>query len=291
MIDLHIHSKVTTPGDGGDSSPSEIVNRAKEIGLNVIALTDHDSVKGIPEAYETALRINQKFVPGVEIACNFNNLEIEIIALGIDFEIMNEYMRKTPDQTIAKKIDFINRSKDRCVELGLKFIDITVTDKDIYMDELHEVVFGTYSIEDNRKICQKLTGIYPQTEDMYYKTLFAPGKPCRVIKETRGLQEAIDKTHEAKGKAFLAHPKRADNVLANLSNVFIEKAIDLGLDGIECIHSKMMPKDSVFLMELCEKRGLLMSGGSDTHGLSVLESWNKRIQVPDYFINWYFDSL
>jgi len=44
------------------------------------------------------------------------------------------------------------------------------------------------------------------------------------------------------------------------------------------------------LMELCEEKNLLMSGGSDAHGLSVLESWNKRIQVPDYFISWYFKA-
>ena len=70
-------------------------------------------------------------------------------------------------------------------------------------------------------------------------------------------------------------------------NDFIDKAVSLGLDGIECIHTKMMPKDSVALMEYCKDKNLLMTGGTDSHGLDKLEAWNKRINVPDDFISWF----
>lgn len=290
MIDLHIHSSVTTPGDGGDSTPSEIVIKASEIGLSAIALTDHDSVKGIPEAVQEAKKQNLKFVPGVEIACNFHDLEIEIISLGIDFEIMNGYLFKSDEQILQKKQDFINRSKIRCAELGLEFPEIIIKQEDLHIDELHEVVSKTFAIPNNKETCKTITGVSPETEDGYYKALFAPGKPCRVIKDTRSLKEAIDKTHSSGGKSFLAHPKRADGVLANLSNDFIEETLTIGLDGIECIHSKMMPKDSAMLIDFCKQRNLLMTGGSDTHALETLEKWNNRIQVPDNFIDWYFSS-
>ena len=83
MIDLHIHSNSTAPGDSGDSSPSKIVKKAKKIGLNAIALTDHDSVKGVPEAEKAAKELGIRFVPGAEIACNFNNLEINFQSLCV----------------------------------------------------------------------------------------------------------------------------------------------------------------------------------------------------------------
>lgn len=66
----------------------------KRIGLNAIALTDHDSVKGLPEAIRAAKNLDMKFVPGVEITCNFDNLEIEIVALGVDFGTIDKCLHK-----------------------------------------------------------------------------------------------------------------------------------------------------------------------------------------------------
>ena len=289
MIDLHIHSNVTASTlDSGDSTPSDIVKEAKRIGLSTLAITDHDSVNGVQEGMETARALDIKFVPGVEIACNFENIDIEVVALGIDHKLMTNFLKKNPEQVIKNKLDFIQRSREKCEPLGIKIPDIEVNPDDINVDELNKVVHGSYELEANRTRCKELTGVYPTSEHEYYIALFANGKPCRVVKDIRTLENAIDITQKSGGKVFLAHPKRADSVLANLSDDYIEKAIRLGLDGLECIHSKIMPKDSAKLIDYCKNNNLLMTGGSDTHGLSVLEGWNARLCVPEEFISWYF---
>jgi 3',5'-nucleoside bisphosphate phosphatase len=289
MIDLHVHTNVTAAsGDSGDSSPAEMVKEAKRVGLSTMAITDHDSVAGIQEGIETAQSVDIQFVPGVEIACTFEGIDIEIVALGIDHKLMENFLRKDPKQIIKNKLDFIRRSHEKCASLGIKVPDIKLRPEDIYVDELHEVVQGSYVLEENRKRCREITGTYPNSENEYYKALFANGKPCRVVKDIRTLENAMGITHQSGGKAFLAHPKRADSILACLSDESIERAVVKGLDGLECIHSKMMPKDSVKLIDYCRNNNLLMTGGSDTHGLDALESWNARLQVPDRFISWYF---
>lgn len=287
MIDLHIHSNVTKPLDGGDSSPSQIVEEAKRIGLYALALTDHDSVTGLPEASKKAKEIGINFVPGVEIACNFNEIEIEVVALGVKFETADTLLTKSLEQIIEEKNDFIKRARKRATDLGYEIPEIIFTENDRFTDELHEIVFQSYKIEANRKHFQNVFGFYPDTESVWYKTLFAPARPARVTKDIRTLEEAINITHQSGGKAFLAHPKRADGNLAYLPDDFIKEAMGKGLDGLECIHSKIIPKDSVLLMRMCQENGWLMTGGSDTHGLSVLKDWNERLNIPDSFIDWY----
>lgn len=289
MIDLHIHSNVTAATlDSGDSSPSEIVKEAKRIGLSTLAITDHDSVAGIQEAIEAAKSIDIRFVPGVEIACNFDGIDIEVVALGINHKKMEVFLEKDPIQTIEDKKDFINRTREKCEHLGITIPEVEIEPGDIYVDELNKLVHASYEAEENRSRCKEITGTYPKAEHEYYIALFANGKPCRVIKDMRSLQESVDITHKSGGKAFLAHPKRADSVLANLSDEFIQDAVLTGLDGLECIHSKIMPKDSAKLIDYCEDNNMLMTGGSDAHKLRVIESWNARLQIPDQFIDWYF---
>lgn len=289
MIDLHIHSNVTAITlDSGDSSPSEIVKEAKRAGLSTLAITDHDSVAGLPEAIEVAKSIGIRFVPGVEIACNFEGVDIEVVALGINHKKMEVFLEKDPIQTIEDKKDFINRTRERCERFGIIIPEVEIEPGDIYFDELSKVVHESYGLKDNRHRCKEISGVYPKTEHGYYVALFASGRPCRVVKDMRSLQESVDVTHKSGGKAFLAHPKRADSVLANLSDEFIQDAVLTGLDGLECIHSKIMPKDSAKLIDYCTDKDMLITGGSDAHRLNVIESWNARLQIPDQFIDWYF---
>jgi predicted metal-dependent phosphoesterase TrpH len=289
MIDLHLHSNVTSP-DGGQEPPESIVNEAKRIGLTALALTDHDSVKGIREASRRAEEIGILFVPGIEIACNFQKLSIEVVGLGIDEKIMDRFVKKSPAQIQKEKRAAGWRLFVRAGEVGLAIPSLSAETLDSSPDIAHEIISSGYQVESNREVCQRLTGTYPVSEDLFYQLLFAPGCPASVVNDLLPLAEALRFIKESGGKSFLAHPKRADGLLANLTDEFISKVIEAPIDGLECLHSKTMPKDSANLIELCRDRQLLMTGGSDAHSVSVMESWNERLRVPDEFLTWYSGS-
>ena len=80
LIDLHIHS---TASDGS-LTPTEVVNRANDLGLTAMALTDHDTVAGIDEALEAAKDLDMEVIPGIEVSCIYKGKEIHILGLYID---------------------------------------------------------------------------------------------------------------------------------------------------------------------------------------------------------------
>ena len=80
LIDLHIHS---TASDGS-LTPTEVVNRANDLGLTAMALTDHDTVAGIDEALEAAKDLDMEVIPGIEVSCIYKGKEIHILGLYFD---------------------------------------------------------------------------------------------------------------------------------------------------------------------------------------------------------------
>ena len=102
LIDLHIHS---TASDGS-LTPTEVVNRANDLGLTAMALTDHDTVAGIDEALEAAKDLNMEVIPGIEVSCIYKGKEIHILGLYIDHKdpkllsFLKEASRKRYDRNM-----------------------------------------------------------------------------------------------------------------------------------------------------------------------------------------------
>ena len=102
LIDLHIHS---TASDGS-LTPTEVVNRANDLGLTAMALTDHDTVAGIDEALEAAKDLDMEVIPGIEVSCIYKGKEIHILGLYIDHKdpkllsFLKEASRKRYDRNM-----------------------------------------------------------------------------------------------------------------------------------------------------------------------------------------------
>lgn len=102
LIDLHIHS---TASDGS-LTPTEVVNRANDLGLTAMAITDHDTVAGIDEALETAKDLDMEVIPGIEVSCIYKEKEIHILGLYIDHKdpkllsFLKEASRKRYDRNM-----------------------------------------------------------------------------------------------------------------------------------------------------------------------------------------------
>lgn len=247
-VDLHVHS---TYSDGTDS-PKELIDLAVKQGLSAIALTDHDTLDGIPYAIEAAKNSPVRLIPGVELSTHFNNTEIHIVGLFLDYNntAINDYLTHQRQSRIDRNIQLCNK----LCNIG---IDITYEKMcELYPDAvITRAHFADYLVKN------KYTGDRNEAFDRY----LSPGKPCYVTREKVAPKDAIDVIHKAHGIAILAHP-----ILYHLGkeqmNALIDYVCNAGIDGIEAIYSTYKPADERYIRNIALERGLAISGGSDYHG-------------------------
>ena len=256
MIDLHMH---TTYSDGTDSVQL-LLEKAEKSKLEIISITDHDSVDAYFEL-EKKPKIRNLFsgeiIIGSEIKSFFDNVNIEILAYGIDYHNIN--IKKEDRQKVQSDIlkHFISVGKS----LGLKIdddirIDITNPGK-----QFAPVVFcdSILKYKENEKILpvNKFT-FYREHEGnkaspFYYDT-------SKYFDDCKTL---INKIHNAGGLAFLAH-----GLLYPFDDkkATIEKMLKTtNIDGLECIYPLFSEEEKEFMKNLCKKYNKYISGGSDYH--------------------------
>ncbi len=249
-IDLHVHS---TASDG-TYAPSALVDLAIRKQLSAIAITDHDSIGGIKEAQEAALHTDLEVIPGVELSTESEGCEIHVVGLYID-----------PEHPALKKqlFDFRNCRDNRNVlmaeRLAQEGFDITyeaLTESfpDCVLTRAHiaRYLLNTGQVKSLSEVFDKYIG---------------DGCKCYVDRPKISPMEAVALIHQAGGLAFLAHPclyKRKRQELLHL----LDDMQNAGLDGIEAIYSCNQGSDEKDFCQLACQRGLLISGGSDFHGIN-----------------------
>ena len=213
IYDLHAH---TTASDG-KLSPRELIDYAIERKLNGIAITDHDTTKGISEAITYAKDKKIEVIPGIEISCDCENKvkEVHIVGLFIDY--------KNPG---FKKLTDLNRNngnkKAKEIIEKLKPLGYQIS-----LSELEEKnSFGKNTIA--YLLLEKYPKDFTDRKDVFNK-LLGWGQPAMVFGEGASIKDAIDVIHNSGGVAILAHPGQ----LREHDDYFINKFIKLGGDGIE----------------------------------------------------------
>lgn len=248
MIDLHAH---TTASDG-EKTPTELIDMALKENLEAIAITDHDTVDGIKEAYEYSKDKDILFVPGIELEANVEKGQMHILGLFIDFENqeLNEILSKIKEGR-NKRNDFFIREFNK---MGFE----------ITLDELKEVSGG--------KIIGKphfakvfLRKNYIQSKEEIFDNYFNKAPLNTVGKASFSPEILIKAIKNANGIAILAHPQS----LKLDDNDLVEKIKELksyGLDGLECYHSNQTSEQMTRFKEIAKELNLLISKGSDYHG-------------------------
>jgi hypothetical protein len=251
-IDLHTHTNCSD----GELSPTELVNYAKQRGVSAIAITDHDCVDGIKEAVDAGLKHDISVVSGVELSTKYNGMTIHIIGLFIDAN--NTSLINT---TTSAQREVMKRNELIFDKLALTGFD------ELSIEEMKSLLHINVPVRWH--ICQylKIKGYVTSTTEAREKYL-EKGKVAYVKSTHKNLSiyEAIQLIHNAGGLAFLAHPKRYgldDNELLQL----IIHCKKMGLDGIETYHSQNTETDVKNLLDFAKMNNLLISGGSDFHGL------------------------
>lgn len=248
MIDLHAH---TTASDG-EKTPTELIDLALKENLEAIAITDHDTVDGLKEAYEYSKNKNILFVPGVELEANVEKGQMHILGLFIDFE--NKEL-----------IDILEKIKEARNKRNDFFIrEFNKMGFEITLDELKEVSGGSIIGKPHfAKIFLKKN--YIQAKAEIFDNYFNKPPLNKVGKASYSPEVLIKAIKNANGIAILAHPQS----LKLDDSELIEKIKELksyGLDGLECYHSNQTPEQMKRFKEIAEELNLIISKGSDYHG-------------------------
>lgn len=251
MVDLHTHS---TASDG-QYTPSELVQLAKERGLEVLALTDHDTVDGLEEAVWAGERMGLRVIRGIELSAR-EYPTFHILGYGFDPEApalsaLCQKLKEGRDQRAPRIIAFLE-------EQGVC----------ILLSEVEELAGG--QIVGRPHFAQVLVrhGYVSSSREAFDRYLDTKEFQRRVERPKPPAQVCVETIRAAGGKASLAHPYQIGVDNEKLESIVRELA-GCGLDAIECCYPKHTPKQQDFYLRLAEKYGLHVTGGSDFHGERV----------------------
>lgn len=254
-IDLHTHSRVS---DGTDT-PTMLVLKAFDAGLDVIALTDHDTFDGVAEAQEAGKRIGLKVLSGIEISCQHDGRTVHLLGYGCDV-----WNRDLNEELARVRVGRTQRLPEMCRRLTNLGYDVTI-------DEVMATAQGAPSI-GRPHVADTLVakGIVKDRQEAF-DTFLAPGQPAYVPRYSIDVGRAIDLVHGARGVAVLAHPWSPTTREALAAPVIERLVRDHDLDGIETDHKDHDRETRLLLFEMGARLGLIRTGSSDYHGSARIE--------------------
>jgi len=263
FVDLHMHS---TASDGA-VAPAAVVEAARNAGLIAIALTDHDTLAGIPEARAAGDRLGVRVIAGVELSA--------VDAAGYETHILGLHIARPEPLQHALDVYRIAR-RDRAIAIVARLNELGVAlSLDAVFAEAGEAAIGRPHVA--RAL---VAGGFASDHREVFDRWLGAGRAAFVEKRRLAMAEAFALIHEAGGLAIYAHPGGEG------SHERIVALAALGMDGIEVRHPGHAAADIQRLGALAEQLDLLPSGGSDWHGapsgprtignMDVPEEWLER---------------
>lgn len=260
MIDLHLH---TNHSDGTDSV-KELLQKAEKNKLEVISITDHDSVGAYYEIEQNAdlLKLyNGKIIVGAELKAIYNKINIEVLAYGMDYKKIK--ITKVEQEKIQN--DILQHFFKVAKELNIKFdpnirIDINDSSKQFASSTFSEEIL---KYEENKEIFEKIGEFSKVTFYREHESNINSPFYFDSSKYYKTMEEVIDDIHNAGGLAFLAHGflYPFENKEKELENILASSKID----GAECEYPMFTQEQRKYLKDICKKYNKFMSGGSDYH--------------------------
>jgi len=250
-IDLHIHSSFSD----GAFTPSELVALAANQNVAVIAIADHDSVAGVEEATVAGAVAGIDVLPAIELSVQFEGwTDVHLLGYGIDYR---------DDRFLLSLDGFRQRREGRNDEILERVNACLLAEGRAAIDRKSVLAFARDAI-GRPHIARALLELkyVDSVEDAFQRYL----GPCNVPKSYWPMAEAIAEIHRTGGVAVLAHPTSVTKDLDMLGSV-IAALQGLGLDGIEVYNNMGWPLEIEFLRRTAGEHGLLMTAGSDFHGI------------------------
>ena len=249
-IDLHTHSNRS---DGTDN-PAELIANAVAAGLDVVALTDHDSTAGWDEAEQAAMETGRiELVRGIEISTKLEGKSVHLLGYAFD----------PTDTALLAELERVLQGRNGRLPMiiaKLRALGIDITAAEVDARAHRAKASGRPHVADVL-VDKQVVASRDEAFDLY----LMPGRPGYVERYAADLVGAIGLVKAAGGKTVLAHPwsRGSDRVLTPGR---IAELATLGLDGLEVDHNDHSPEARERLRQLARELGLIRTGSSDYHG-------------------------
>lgn len=261
-IDLHIHSKYS---DDGELEIRAIVEKCIDNKVNTFTITDHDRVLGNEEAVRLAAENKLNFIPGIEVSCSYNGIDLHLLGYNIDWRSSDfEHLDETvSSKTMASFSDMIANIRKLGFTVDEDVVLSKANGKTPTSELIAEVMLSDVKYETERLRLYMAGG---ERSDMpyinFYLDYFAQGKPAYVRIEYMNFADAVALVKDNGGVPVVAHPglnlKGREEV--------VEKLLDGGAEGMEVFNNYHTDEQVAYFAELAKKRKAIMTCGSDFHG-------------------------
>lgn len=245
FADLHLH---TTFSDG-TFSPEEVVARGQRAGFAALALTDHDSIEGCPRMAAACQAAGIEFITGSELTVELKDTELHILGYFLD-------VTNTKLLTELARFQVVRQNRIREMVARLNELHVPLAVQEVF-------TLANCRSPGRPHVARALVQAgHCANHDDAFQQFLKKGRPAWVPKAKMSALEAIELIHQAGGLAVMAHPglNRADELIPDL--------VAVGLDGLECYHTKHSNRLTRHYLEMADQLKLLVTGGSDCHGKS-----------------------
>ncbi len=250
MLDLHCHS---TASDGS-ATPRELIALAQAEKISALALTDHDTLAGLPEFLEAGRMAGITAIPGIELSAREENRhEFHFLGLFIDAEAksLQEFCRRTQRHRQKRNYQILEHLPSLNYHLTLSEVETECPGEVIGRPHIAAALVRKGYFQNHKQAFQKLLG---------------RGCPGYIARQVPTAAECISAIHRAGGLAIWAHPFTRKNLtLRNFRNT-VQFLRDTGLDGIEAYYPLHTAPQTQKACQVAAECDLVVSGGSDYHG-------------------------
>ncbi|NQT20225.1 MAG: PHP domain-containing protein [Planctomycetes bacterium] len=261
MADLHVHTSCSDCA----FTPREVVELAARAGLNMVAITDHDTTEGVAEAQQAGRRAGVEIIPGVEISAYHGEEEFHIIGLYVDntnvafLESLKTFRKARRDRIfeIVERLEKIGVHLD-----GREVLDQADSGSPTRAHVAHALVENGYA--DN---VGEAFALY-----------IGDSGPGFVPKRYMTVEKSISEIRSLGGVSILAHPGLTDR------DGYIALFVEMGISGLEAFYSTYSRAQTRHYLDIAQRMDLLVSGGSDFHGKNQDNSFLGRFRVPAAFV-------
>ncbi|MGH9458875.1 MAG: PHP domain-containing protein [Thermoanaerobaculia bacterium] len=257
FADLHLH----THHSDGIRSPEEVVRRAAEAGLSVIAISDHDNLAAFAEAEPAAKTAGVTLLPGVELSITWEGIDVHVLAYAFDPD----------DAALAAKLRACRETREQRGERMVE--NLRALGHPITVERVREICGEGAMGRPHIARALVETGHVGSVQEAFDRFL-CPGGAAWVEKERIELDEAVALVRDAGGVTSIAHPShypRADFV--------VETLLARGVDAVEVLHPAIPPADAARFEAIAARAGKMTTGGSDDHGFDARCSLGS-VRVP-----------
>jgi len=250
IVDLHSHSNYSD----GTETPEELLAEGQKIGLDALALTDHDTVAGIPDFLRGALEYPAlTAIAGVEISTLYQRREIHIVGIFLDHTCakLHEFLkdiqvkRRQRNELMAQKLTSLG------YDIDIETLRERTNGQIVGRPHFAAYLLENYDFEDTQEIFDKL---------------LKRGAPAFVPRSLPTPMEAISAIHQAGGITIWAHPIYRKSKERSWCRKILKDLVPAGLDAIEAYYTQFNEQQTKIIKDLAIEFDIALAGGSDYHG-------------------------